>query len=429
MSDGYQIVIVFIKTDSFTRGNSMQKTLFESIDSFERPLSFRMRPEKIEHFVGQETVIKRLEGINLEGIQHIVFHGPPGSGKTTLALILAAKLEMNFVPFNAVLAGVPELRKRISEIMELLKFQHKRSILFIDEIHRFNKAQQDALLPYLERGDFLFFGATTEYPQTSLNRAILSRVNVLELKALEEKDISQILTQALKKESQTLSVELIDYLSHFANGDARFALNKLEELLLSKQHSIENLKKILSQQSRHYDKNSDRHYDVISAFIKSVRGSDPDAAILWLAVMLDGGEDPEFIARRLMILSSEDIGNADPRALQMSTAAHYSLKNIGMPEARIILSQVTVYLARAPKSNSTYLAIDKALAFVRENPTISVPTHLRNHHKDKSQYLYPHSYPQHFVEQVYQNEGAKFFESSELGYEAMQTHYENKVKK
>ena len=393
------------------------------------PLAFRARPESLNEYMGQESLLRRLEVLDFNNLPHLIFWGPPGCGKTTIAHILARQTGLELFAFNAVLGGVAELRKIIQQAMELTHLQGKRSIIFIDEIHRFNKGQQDALLPHLEKGDFILFGATTEYPQTSLNRAIISRVQVIELKALSEEDIFKILSNAAINEDLVLSEKVLRFLASFSNGDARAALNNLEILNQNREQieglTLEEIKREILNLTRTYDKDSDRHYDVISAFIKSVRGSDVNAAITWLAVMLDGGEDIEFIARRLIILASEDIGNADPQALQVATNTHYAIKNIGMPEARILLAQATSYLALAPKSNASYLAINEALAYVRENPTIEVPTLLRNKHPDKVHYQYPHSFASHWVEQKYLPESVKtrFYKSSNQGYEKQQDSY------
>lgn len=414
-----------------------QMGLFESPNQSKnkQPLAFRLRPTELSDFMGQQKIKSRLNTINFNELPHIVFWGPPGCGKTTLAHILATSSKLELFPFNAVLGGVNDLRKIISRALELKQFQGIKSIIFIDEIHRFNKAQQDALLPYLERGDFTLFGATTEYPQTTLNKAILSRVQVWPLESLNSQDLKSILYKAREDSNLPVQDDVLDYISKYSNGDARSALNQFELLEGVKDkldtYSLEDIKKEIFSDNRSYDKNSDRHYDVISAFIKSLRGSDANAAIVWLAVMLDGGEDPEFVARRLIIAASEDVGNADPRALQLATSAHYAIKNIGMPEARIILAQATTYIANAPKSNASYLSIDKALAYVRENPTIEVPTHLRNQHPDKKNYKYAHSFPNHWVSQDYLDSPEKeiiFFESSYLGYEKLQSEYLDKLK-
>ncbi|MAX66012.1 MAG: replication-associated recombination protein A [Bacteriovoracaceae bacterium] len=395
------------------------------------PLAYRVRPKEISLFFGQNQLKERLKTLDYQNMPHIVFYGPPGSGKTTMAHILANESHHKLHSFNAVLAGVSELRKLIKEATADSLNGQQKAIIFIDEIHRFNKAQQDALLPHLEKGDFILFGATTENPNTTLNKAILSRVQKWPLYPLKNHEIKKLLLLHAKK--YHFSEDLLNYIAKHSNGDARYALNQLEILIINAK-KIENQKTetIIKEylfSNRRYDKNDERHYDVISAFIKSVRGSDTDAAILWLAVMLDGGEDIEFIARRLIVLASEDIGNADPRALQMATSAHYSIKNIGMPEARIILAQATTYLAQAPKSNSSYLAIDKALEYVRQHPTVEVPTHLRNHHPDKKNYRYPHAFQNHWIEQKYHSTSQVFFETSLNGYEKMQSDYQSKIRK
>lgn len=406
--------------------------LFQDSPQLKSPLAHRVRPKSMKDFMGQPEIKRRLEKLSPSNMPHIIFFGPPGSGKTTLAQILGRQLDVEVFNFNAVLGGVKELREIIQEAEGLKSTQGKKSAIFIDEIHRFNKAQQDALLPHLENGNFILLGATTEYPQTSLNQAILSRVQTWRLEAHSKEDITEIIERVLNMESLELAQEVIEYIARHNNGDARSALNQIENLLINRD-VISDLssKEIIDNYlftKRRYDKSSDRHYDVISAFIKSVRGSDVDASLLWLAVMLDGGEDIDFIARRLMILASEDIGNADPRALQLATSTHYMIKQVGMPEARIPLAQATVYLAKAPKSNASYKAIDNALAFVRENPTVEVPTHLRNHHPDKKNYKYPHSYENHYVEQQYMNNSEVFYKSSRLAYEKMQEDYNDRIK-
>jgi putative ATPase len=410
-----------------------QMGLFNGDKESSAPLAYRVRPETLDLYVGQPQIQKKLKILDLKNLPHIVFFGPPGCGKTTIASILAKQVDYEWFEFNAVLGGVNDLRKIIKEAAGLRESTGKASIIFIDEIHRFNKGQQDALLPYLEKGDFVLFGATTENPNTSLNKAILSRVQRWRLEQLTEADISKLITNTLRSENLEVRTEIIQYLAKHSNGDARSALNQLEVIIQNLKNindmEMEEISQTYLFDNRRYDKNSERHYDVISAFIKSVRGSDVNAAIMWLAVMLDGGEDIEFIARRLIILASEDIGNADPRALQLATSSHYAIKNIGMPEARIILAQATTYLANAPKSNASYLSIDAALAYVQENPTVEVPTHLRNHHPDKKNYKYPHSFQNHWTPQAYKNNPESFFESSGLGYEKMQDDYLNRIQK
>lgn len=407
--------------------------LFETDNNVNsKPLAYRLRPENIDYFFGQSKIKNKFNSLNIENIPHIILWGPPGTGKTTLSKILAQKAKLQLFNFNAVLGGVNDLRKIIQEALTLKSSSGIKSAIFIDEIHRFNKAQQDALLPYLEAGDFVLFGATTEYPQTSLNKAILSRVQLWAFEKLDFKSLLSLLDNAVNLEKIKIDRDVLEYIANYCNGDARSALNELELIINHKGYedlSIDEIKTNILNVQRKYDKNSERHYDVISAFIKSIRGSDTNAAILWLAVMIDGGETPEFIARRLIISASEDIGNADPRALQVATSCHYSIKNIGMPEARIILAQATTYLAQAPKSNSSYLAIDEALSFVKNNPTIEVPTHLRNHHPDKKNYKYPHSFSNHWTEQDYQGFSFNFFTSSNIGYERMQKEYLDKIKR
>ncbi|MEE2671295.1 MAG: replication-associated recombination protein A [Bdellovibrionota bacterium] len=396
--------------------------------SHQAPLAYRLRPASIEDFFGQAQIRKKIENLDADNLPHIVFNGPPGCGKTTLANLLAKMFGKQLLAFNAVLGGVKELRVLIEEAKNNL-LAGNRTIIFIDEIHRFNKAQQDALLPYLESGEFILFGATTENPNTSLNPAIISRVQRWRLSELSTNELRDIIKSACKKIDLDLNDETIEFLAANNNGDARAALNQIERLEQNKDKDLNDLnflKEYLVESYRVYD--DARHYDVISAFIKSVRGSDVNASLLWLAVMLEEGEDIEFIARRLIILASEDIGNADPRGLQMATSAHYAIKQIGMPEARIILSQVTTYLALAPKSNASYLAIDEALAYVRNNPMVPVPTHLRNHHPDKKNYRYPHAHANHWIEQKYMPEELKFYQSSDLAYEKMQTDFQSKIR-
>ncbi|MCE3013446.1 MAG: replication-associated recombination protein A [Proteobacteria bacterium] len=385
------------------------------------PLALKMRPQTLSDYVGQTRVVQEIQSFGLD-IPHLVLWGPPGTGKTTLAHILAREVEGEIFSFNAVLSGVPELRKLIAEIESFKESSSKKAVLFIDEIHRFNKSQQDALLPYLERGDFLFIGATTEYPQTSLNRALLSRLRVLELKGHSEEGLISILTKAVAELKRDDLKEFVSEIARWSNGDARSALNTLSLLSTQKPEVLKDadILKTLLQKQRAFDKNQDRHYDVISAFIKSIRGSDPDAALLWLAVMLDGGEDPIFIARRLMILASEDVGLANSQALQVACNAHYVCQQIGMPEARITLSHATTFLALSPKSNSVYEGINAAMSFVTEHPTLSVPGHLSSVGPEKKYYKYPHAFPMHFTPQVYRpNEASlsRFYQPGTLGSE------------
>ncbi|MCM2349065.1 MAG: replication-associated recombination protein A [Bacteriovoracaceae bacterium] len=399
----------------------MQLDTFSLNDQHDVPLAAKLRPKTLEDFYGQAKIRPQLEKL-VSHPRHVIFWGPPGTGKTTLAHILSGQIARELTVFSAVTSGIPELKRIIQEMLDRRREFGKESILFIDEIHRFNKSQQDALLPYLENGDFLFIGATTEYPHTSLNKALISRVSLIELKQLQVEDLVQIIERGCDDLKRPKLKDFGEDLAKLSNGDARFALNQLARLAAFDQRELENKEQVLKElfeHARQYDRNANRHYDVISAFIKSIRGSDPDGALLYLAIMLDGGEDPEFIARRLMILASEDVGLANSQALQVTSNAHYVVKQIGMPEARITLAHATVFMALSPKSNSAYKAVDAALAFVKENPTIEVPGHLSNVSPEKKNYKYPHAYPGNWIEQRYlpQEVQEKFFQPLNNGSE------------
>ncbi|MFQ6615781.1 MAG: replication-associated recombination protein A [Fidelibacterota bacterium] len=407
------------------------------------PLADRVRPRGFDDFVGQRHLVKQgsllREAAAYNEPFSLIFWGPPGTGKTTLAKIIARETDADFYEISAVSAGVRDVRKIIEQGKTGFRM-HRNTILFIDEIHRFNKSQQDSLLHAVEQGSLVFMGATTDNPSFEVTPPLLSRCRVLKLESLREQDLDTILTRAQKSDILLRKKKILfkegtrKALIRSAGGDARKMLNALEGALFltaSKDHTHVITQKILEEalqaKSVIYDKAGDYHYDTISAFIKSVRGSDPDAAIYWLAVMLEGGEQPEFIGRRLIILASEDIGNADPQALPLATAGFNAVHVIGMPEASLILAQVTTYLAAAPKSNASYLAVRQASRKIRQDGTSPVPLHLRNaptrlmetlgHGKD---YEYPHDFPQHFAKTSYFPETMKptvFYRPTGEGYE------------
>ncbi len=389
------------------------------------PLADRMRPQTLTDFVGQEHLIGEghvlRQAIVSDELVSLIFWGPPGVGKTTLARIIARETKSDFVATSAVTAGVADIRK-VLEKARASRSLGKRTIFFIDEIHRFNKSQQDALLHSVEDGTVLLMGATTENPSFEVNAPLLSRCRVYRLNPLSPEEIDRVLTRALERDP-ILSGQKVTFkkgsrqiLINLSGGDARSALNALELVVkIAPQKpagAIEvdeaTLREALQTKTTAYDKKGEYHYDVISAFIKSVRGSDPNAALYWLARMIEAGEDPKFIARRLIILASEDIGNADPQGLVIATAAFTAVNYIGMPEGRLVLAQATTYLASVPKSNASYRAIEAALRDIRENPVEAVPLHLRNAQtklmRDEGYaegYEYPHDHPGHFVEQQY----------------------------
>jgi putative ATPase len=406
-----------------------------------RPLAERMRPGKLDEFVGQQHILgegkllRRL--IESDQVTSIILWGPPGSGKTTLARIIANSTKSHFISFSAILAGVKDIREVVKEAEEVRKYHGKRTILFIDEIHRFNKAQQDAFLPYVEKGILTIIGATTENPSFEVIAPLLSRCKVLVLYPLKNEEIEEILTMALQdgerglgKRSLTLQQDARSFIAEQAGGDARVALNTLDTAARLARNGIIDLtiaREAVQKKPLLYDKGGEEHYNVISAFIKSMRGSDPDGALYWLARMLEAGEDPIFILRRIVILSSEDIGNADPRALQVAVAALHGFQLVGLPEGRIIMAQAVTYLATAPKSNASYRGIDEALAEVRKSGALQVPMHIRNAPtklmKDLGygrEYKYAHNYAEGYVAQEYlpdQLKGRKFYDPAGHGYE------------
>lgn len=410
------------------------------------PLADRMRPENINEFVGQDHLLGEGKFLNraikADRITSMIFFGPPGTGKTTLAMIIANSTNMCFEKLSAVTSGVKDIREVMDRAEDNLKLYNKRTILFIDEIHRFNKSQQDALLPFVERGIIILIGATTENPYFEVNKALLSRVMVLKLESLTKESLKKLIRNALLNKEKGLgeyevniTEEAIDYLITIADGDGRTILNSLEIGVLSTpkdengiiQVDLEGIKSSIQIKTARYDKDGDEHYDTISAFIKSMRGSDPDATLYWLAKMINAGEDPKFIARRIIICASEDVGNADPNALNIAVSAFNAVNVIGMPEGRIPLAQAAVYIATAPKSNAAYIGIDRALEDIRSKEIGKVPTHLKDGHYPGARnlghgigYKYPHDYEGAYVPQQYlPNEFAnkKYYEPTENGYE------------
>ena len=390
------------------------------------PLAYRVRPKTLEEYVGQEHVIGEgkilYRTIKADRLSSIILFGPPGCGKTSLARVISETTKYKFYKINAVTAGVSDIKRVIEETKNFMLNPTGKSILFIDEIHRFNKLQQDALLPYVENGTIILIGATTENPYFEVNKALISRSMVIKLNPLTEEDIYKILKNALERKDGLgeYSIKIEDStlrkIADISNGDVRTALNGLEIAVLTTNMESDGyihitdevIKNSIQNRKAIFDKNGDTHYDNISAFIKSMRGSDPDAVLFYLARALNGGEDPVFLARRIVICASEDVGLADPQALVIATSAMQAVNMIGMPEARIILAEAAVYVANCKKSNATYLGINKALEDVANSDTGEIPMHIRNAPIEKMRelgynegYLYPHDFPGHWVEQQY----------------------------
>ena len=421
----------------YMRENTMEK---------ESPLASRLRPRTLDEVVGQQHIIGKdkllYRAIKADKLGSVIFYGPPGTGKTTLAKVIANTTQADFKQINATVAGKKDMEEVVTEAKNNMGMYGRRTILFVDEIHRFNKGQQDYLLPFVEDGTLTLIGATTENPYFEVNGALLSRSRIFELKPLEKDDIKQLIYRAVTDSERGMGTyrvkieeDAADFLADTANGDARAALNAVELGVLTTERSEDGLihidlaaaQECIQKRAVRYDKDGDNHYDTISAFIKSMRGSDPDAAVYYLARMLYAGEDIKFIARRIMICASEDVGNADPQALNVAVSAALAAERIGLPEAQIILSQAASYVACAPKSNAAYVAIQNAMENVKTTRTMPVPVHLQDrHYKGAAKlgqgegYKYAHDYPKHYVKQQYLPdgmEGTVFYEPSDNGYE------------
>lgn len=411
----------------------------------ESPLASRLRPVTLEEVVGQEHIIGKdkllYRAIRADKLSSIIFYGPPGTGKTTLAKVIAHTTSAEFTQINATVAGKKDMEAVVAQAKQTLGGYGKKTILFIDEIHRFNKGQQDYLLPFVEDGTIILIGATTENPYFEVNGALLSRSVIFELKALGKEDVKKLLLRAVTDTQKGLGnynadidEDALEFLADMAGGDARSALNAIELGVLTTGRSedgrihidLETASQCIQKRVIRYDKGGDNHYDIISAFIKSMRGSDPDAAVYYLAKMLYAGEDVKFIARRIMICASEDVGNADPMALTVAVSAAQAVERVGMPESQIILAQAVSYVACAPKSNSAVNAISAAMESVKRVKT-TVPSHLQDAHYGGAAklghgigYQYAHNYPNHYVEQQYlpsEIVNEKFYELSDMGYE------------
>ena len=422
----------------------------------ESPLASRMRPTVLDEVVGQQHIIGRdkllYRAIRADKLSSVIFYGPPGTGKTTLAKVIANTTSAEFRQINATVAGKKDMEEVVRQAKELQGMYGKKTILFIDEIHRFNKGQQDYLLPFVEDGTVILIGATTENPYFEVNGALLSRSSIFELKPLEKEDIRTLLLRAVNDTEKgmgsfraEIDEDALEFLADLSGGDARSALNAIELGVLTTERSedgiihitLEVASECIQKRAVNYDKRGDNHYDIISAFIKSMRGSDPDAAVYYLAKMLYAGEDVKFIARRIMICASEDVGNADPMALTVAVSAAQAVERIGMPESQIILAQAVTYVACAPKSNSAVNAITAANQSVRQYQT-TVPSHLRDSHYKGAQklgrgigYKYAHDYPGHYVEQQYlpdEIKDARFYEPGGLGYEKTIKEYLEKIR-
>lgn len=388
----------------------------------ESPLSSRIRPKILQDFIGQEHIIGKdtflYRCIKIDKFTNMIFYGPSGTGKTSLANIISQNTKNNFVKLNGIYSGIKELKEIIDDAKDIIATNNKRTIVFIDEIHRFNKSQQDVLLPYMEDGTIILIGATTENPFFEINKSIISRSNILEFYPLSPDDIKKGILKSINSEDglSIINVDIdndaLDFLSIISNGDLRIALNAIELASMTTDPNENNkifitksiIEQCVQKKAISYDKNGNGHYDIISAFIKSIRGSDPNGALFYLAVMLEAGEDIKFIARRIIISAAEDIGNADPQALTLAVSAANAIQFVGMPEARIILAQAVTYIASAPKSNASYLGINKALEDIKSKSFKTIPPYLKSEYNkisDISTYKYPHNYKNHYVNQQY----------------------------
>lgn len=424
----------------------------------ESPLAARLRPTTLDEVVGQEHIVGKgtllYRAIKADKLSSIIFYGPPGTGKTTLAKVIANTTSAEFKQLNATVAGKKDMEEVVNNAKNALSMYGKRTILFIDEIHRFNKGQQDYLLPFVEDGTVILIGATTENPYFEVNGALISRSIIFELKPLTKENVKEILKRAVFDKEKGMGAydaaideDALEFLSDLSNGDARTALNAIELAILTTERSedgkihitIDVASECIQKRRTYYDKNGDNHYDTVSAFIKSMRGSDPDAAVFYLAKMLYAGESVTFIARRMMICASEDVGNADPQALQVAVAASLAVERVGMPEAQIILSQAAAYIATAPKSNASCVAIEEAMRAVNNTKNVNIPIHLKDaHYKGAAKlghgvdYKYAHDYKNHYVKQQYlpyELEGEEFYHISDMGYEAKIKEHMKRIKK
>lgn len=421
----------------FMRSSTMER---------ESPLASRMRPTSLDEVVGQKHIIGKdkllYRAIKADKLGSVIFYGPPGTGKTTLAKVIANTTKADFKQINATVAGKKDMEEVVNSAKDTLGMYSRRTILFVDEIHRFNKSQQDYLLPFVEDGTLILIGATTENPYFEVNGALLSRSRIFELKALEKEDIKELIRRAVYDPERGMGTydarihdDAVEFLADMAQGDARAALNAVElGILTTDRHSdgkihidLDVAQECIQKRAVRYDKDGDNHYDTISAFIKSMRGSDPDAAVYYLARMLYAGEDIKFIARRIMIHAAEDVGMADPQALVVAAGAAQAVERVGMPEAQIILAQAAIYVATAPKSNSVVTAIGAAMEAVKGEKIMPVPVHLQDKHYKGAKklghgdgYQYPHDFPNHYVTQQYLPDnlaGRVFYHMSDQGYE------------